>query len=123
MHQQPFDPAKCTWDLQNPPVGAPCNDPLEGDSRYSDNPALNILKAELEYPSCKGQKNAVRVSLMDVRVADDLLIVYDFDRDGWSIRRDIHAQDKQTGRHALVLARNVEVCFIPAYTGVDVCWP
>ena len=46
------------------------------------------LYVELSYPRVKGQPNEILVSLIDVRAAGDILIRYDFDRDGWSILRD-----------------------------------
>ena len=42
----------------------------------------------------------LRVSLMDVRAADDILIEYEFDRDGWLIKN----------------SDGVEVAFVPAFT-------
>lgn len=42
----------------------------------------------LWYPRSEGNEELVRVSLYDVRAADDLLIGYDFERDGWVISRD-----------------------------------
>ena len=116
----PFDPKTCTWDYQDSPKGSPCNDPLKYDERYTDNPTLNVLSAELEYPTINGRKNAVHVGLQDVRAADGLLIVFDFERNGWSIMRDITACDKEDGSYVLTLARNVEVCFLPASTLVEV---
>lgn len=112
-----FDPAKCNWDYQEPPIGAPINNPVRD---YDENPTLNVISAELEYPRIAGKKNAVRVGMMDVRAADDMLIVFDFDRNGWSIMRDINAEDKDDGSHVMTLARNVEVCFLPAYCSVEV---
>lgn len=112
-----FDPAKCNWDYQDPPIGSPCNNPVSG---YDENPELNVMSAELEYPRIKGKKNAVRVGMMDVRAADGLLIVFDFERNGWSIMRDISAIDKTDGHYVCTLARNVEVCFLPADTEVEV---
>lgn len=42
---------------------------------------------ELWYPRNEGSIPTVIVSLSDVRAADDLVIGYDFDRDGWTIAR------------------------------------
>jgi len=42
---------------------------------------------DLEYPRCDDSPGAIRVSLMDVRAADDILVSYDFDRDGWVIKQ------------------------------------
>lgn len=110
-----FNPKDCTWDHSDPPTGAPMNNPV---ADYTENPKLNIIDAELEYPRIAGNKNAVQVGLMDVRAADGLLIVFDFERNGWSIMRDITAEDKTDGHYVCTLARNVEVCFLPAYATV-----
>lgn len=40
----------------------------------------------LEYPRNSDIKY-IRVGLMDVRAADDILIEYDFERDGWVIKQ------------------------------------
>lgn len=41
---------------------------------------------DLEYPRVSDIKY-IRVGLMDVRAADDILIEYDFTRDGWVIKQ------------------------------------
>jgi hypothetical protein len=45
------------------------------------------IRVDLWYPRNDAPESvqSVRVSLMDVRAANDLLITYDFDRDGYSI--------------------------------------
>lgn len=50
--------------------------------------AVGASNGRLWYPRNPGEDRRIRVSLYDVRAADDLLISYDFDRDGWSIARD-----------------------------------
>lgn len=55
----------------------------------SDSPhAIGAQNGRLWYPRNPGEDQRIRVSLYDVRAADDLLISYDFERDGWSIARD-----------------------------------
>ena len=46
----------------------------------------NILSLELLYPRCS-QVSKIQIGLCDVRAADDILIEYDFDRDGWVIKQ------------------------------------
>jgi len=46
------------------------------------------MNGRLWYPRNPGEDRVIRVSLYDVRAADDLLIGYDFERDGWTIARD-----------------------------------
>jgi len=41
----------------------------------------------LEYPRCEGNPKKVEVELLEVRAADGILIEYDFDRDGYSIKQ------------------------------------
>ena len=43
------------------------------------------ISTELFYPRNEDQPNAIEIGLCDVRAADGLRIVYDFERDGWSI--------------------------------------
>lgn len=47
-----------------------------------------ILHVDLEYPRVEDSKvKAIQVGLMDVRAADDILIEYDFGRDGYVIKQ------------------------------------
>lgn len=46
------------------------------------------LVVDLWYPRSDDEFNAVQVGLCDVRASDDLLIEYDFDRDGWVIKQE-----------------------------------
>lgn len=50
--------------------------------------AIGAANGRLWYPRNQGEDRQIRVSLYDVRAADDLVIGYDFDRDGWTIARD-----------------------------------
>ena len=47
----------------------------------------DTIYIELKYPRNEKNKNKVQVGLMDVRAADDILIEYDFERDGWVIKQ------------------------------------
>ena len=68
--------------------------------------------AELWYPRNPGNRDVVHVSLIDVRAADDLIISYDFDRDGWRIGMD---RTRYTPGLMEVVTENEEVAFIPAW--------
>lgn len=46
------------------------------------------IAVELSYPRLPENPTRVRIELIDVRAADDLLIEYDFERDGWVIRQE-----------------------------------
>ena len=47
----------------------------------------NIIFIELEYPRIEENKDKVQIGLVDVRAVDDILIEYDFERDGWMIKQ------------------------------------
>jgi hypothetical protein len=51
------------------------------------------LKTELWYPRRDDRPNEIRVGLVDVRAADDILIRYDFSRDGWAIHQNASDTD------------------------------
>jgi hypothetical protein len=56
----------------------------------------------------------IRVGLLDVRAADDLIIDYDFERDGWRIRMaTVHESLDDMARDPKL----VEVAFCPARVG------
>jgi len=46
----------------------------------------DTLGIDLIYPKCN-KINKIEIGLEDVRAADSILIEYDFDRDGWSIKQ------------------------------------
>lgn len=54
---------------------------------YRENYELHGRAASFDfiYPRLDGEPNVLRVGLEDVRVANDLIIRFDFDRDGWVI--------------------------------------
>lgn len=72
---------------------------------------VNELHVELWYPRHRRAKS-IRVGLMDVRAASDLVIRYDFDRDGWAISMD---ETVDRGSWMETIRENVEVAFIPAW--------
>lgn len=45
------------------------------------------LTVDLWYPRTEGNCSEIEVGLVDVRAADSLLITYDFDRNGYSIKQ------------------------------------
>ena len=67
---------------------------------------------QLWYPRVPGNGDEIHVSLWDVRAADDLIISYDFDRDGWRIGMD---RTRYTPGLMVVISENEEVAFIPAW--------
>lgn len=44
-----------------------------------------VLCVDLWYPRNEGMPDSIQVGLVDVRAADDLLVRYDFERDGWVV--------------------------------------
>jgi len=51
---------------------------IEGDS----------IVVDIWYPRSESSKiKSVQVGIVDVRAADNLLVAYDFERDGWSIKQ------------------------------------
>lgn len=68
----------------------------------------------LNYPRNKGNLNTVEIDLCDVRAADSIRVVYDFDRDGWSILQASkfhwHEDDANSGDGDWQ-----EVAFVPAW--------
>lgn len=57
------------------------------DNRHQVNRRGDTLSIELFYPRVEGHANRLRIGLCDIRAADDILIEYDFRRDGWSIKQ------------------------------------
>ena len=77
-------------------------------------PTTREVEAQLWYPRANAAESThtVRVSLWDVRAADDLVISYDFDRDGYSIKMaTVHewGVDEEPDPHL------IEVAFVPAW--------
>ena len=51
------------------------------------------IRVDLEYPRVQdSEAKRVRISLTDVRSADDIIVEYDFDRDGWRIMQQAVAE-------------------------------
>jgi len=59
-------------------------DKLHGDHVAQIGRTINVA---LCYPDIGKSLNAVEVELVDVRAADSILISYDKERDGWSIKQ------------------------------------
>jgi hypothetical protein len=70
------------------------------------------VHAELWYPRNAGNPTEIRVGLVDVRAADDIVIRYDFDRDGWAVFQD---ESRETDWGFETVRELVEVAFIPAW--------
>lgn len=57
------------------------------DNRHQVSRRGNTLSVELFYPRSEDHIDKLRIGLCDVRAADDILIEYDFERDGWSVKQ------------------------------------
>lgn len=60
---------------------------LSEAKRYGD-----CLHIDLSYPRGAGHVKAIQVGLMDVRAADSIQVSYDFERDGWVIKRQFYIE-------------------------------
>lgn len=76
----------------------------------------NTLYVTLWYPRNDGEATKINVSLMDVRASDDLLIEYDFNRDGYSIKQaSTFEWDNKNDPEGLCDPDWQEVAFIQAW--------
>lgn len=50
---------------------------------------VDEIAVDLWYPRRENRYKSIRISLMDVRAANDIMISYDFDRDGWVVTSDL----------------------------------
>lgn len=76
------------------------------------------VTVELQYPERDGNlsREAVVVSLLDVRSADDLKLRFDFERDGWAITMDRTREVEADGLvQTEVVVQDEEVAFVPAW--------
>lgn len=93
---------------------------------------VDEIAVDLWYPRKENRYKSIRISLMDVRAANDIMISYDFDRDGWVVTSDLtdpRSADEYTdeewealpevegqpGVKNLVSDIRQEVAFIPAW--------
>lgn len=72
----------------------------------------DTLNVELFYPGVDENTSKVRLGLMHVRAVDDLLIEFDFDRNGWSIKQEPVVYD---GGCMDVVGEPEEVAFVDAW--------
>lgn len=72
---------------------------------------------ELWYPLIRKNKR-VRISLYDVRAADDLVVEFDHKRNGWVLRMDL-TYGHSDGGPIDIVKRDEEVAFVPAYNVAD----
>ena len=79
------------------------------------------IRAELWYPRTDAPEavDTVRISLMDVRAANDLVIRYDFDRDGYSIQQPTIHEWHDGHDHDDHDEGLVEVAFVPAWASEE----
>ncbi|KQP81620.1 DUF6221 family protein [Aeromicrobium sp. Leaf291] len=52
------------------------------------------VRVALSYPGVNGNATSLTVGLEAVRAADELVLMYDFNRDGWSVRREDFPDDE-----------------------------
>ena len=57
---------------------------VDGEPVYAKREVPTI---DLFYPREDGNATELEIGLMDVRAADSILVSYDFERDGWSIKQ------------------------------------
>jgi hypothetical protein len=69
----------------------------------------DTLNVDLWYPSVEGNPDKIQLALQCVRAADDIVITYDYERDGWAISRPLDPPDVHGGGDGRELA------FIPAW--------
>jgi hypothetical protein len=74
-------------------------------------PQSKTMSVEIFYPRSGGEPAAVEVALSDVRAAQDILIEFDFHRDGWSIKGLVNTNDWESGW--------IERAFVPAWSPED----
>lgn len=69
----------------------------------------------LWYPRSEGPSaiRTIQVGLTDVRAADDFEVTYDFDRDGYSIKREVKVEHDTWMEPTGTV---IEIAFIPAWT-------
>jgi len=70
---------------------------------------------EFWYPRNEGQPHTLEIGLMDVRAADCIRVIYDFDRDGWSILQASTFEWEDAGPDAEYDEDWQEVAFVPAW--------
>jgi hypothetical protein len=76
----------------------------------------DTLYVTLWYPRTDDEPNKIDIGLMDVRAADDLLIEYDFGRDGYSIKQaSTFEWDDENDPNGLCDPDWQEVAFIQAW--------
>lgn len=68
------------------------------------------------WPRGDANPNRVKVCLMDTRAADNLVVEYDFSRDGWVIRMD---KTREGIGHMETVEELAEVAFVPAWNEVE----
>jgi hypothetical protein len=85
-------------------------------SQFDEEPWISedrsTVHAELWYPRNGDNPTQIQVGLVDVRAADNIVVRYDFDRDGWVIYQD---ETRWVGGHIERVREDVEVAFIPAW--------
>ena len=75
------------------------------------------IGVDLWYPRVSARYDKIQITLMDVRAANNITIMYDFDRDGWVVLSDcIDPDDKELDMDTDKTPWDLkEVAFIPAW--------
>lgn len=77
----------------------------------------HVAQVDLWYPNVQeGETSEVRVGLVSVRAADDIVIRYDFARDGWVILME---RTIDRGSHTEETGILDEMAFVPAWNEVQ----
>jgi hypothetical protein len=71
-----------------------------------------FIGAELWYPRNEGAPTEVRIGLTDVRAADDLIIRFDFERNGWVLLQE---EFTEVADGLVPTGQTTEVGFVPAW--------
>ena len=85
------------------------------DQRYESERETPSI--DLWYPRNDDNAKSILIGLMDVRAADSLLVSYDFERDGWSIKQA--TKFEWFGDEKECDDEWVEVAFIKAWGSFD----
>lgn len=79
-----------------------------------DEDGMQVTSVDLWYPRNNDKGHVIQVGMVDVRVADDIRISYDFDRDGYVISQSEGGYEWDGEGEEPVLTW-VEVAFVQAW--------
>ena len=76
---------------------------------------VDAIAVDLWYPRMDDIYKHIIVTLMDVRAANDIIITYDFDRDGWVIKSNLYDPESHEGIDSDKPEELHEVAFVPSW--------